>query len=36
MATTHKKSYDLTESEQLDLVTLLEQGKPPPELVTTS
>jgi site-specific DNA-methyltransferase (adenine-specific)/adenine-specific DNA-methyltransferase len=31
MATTHKKSYELTESEQRDLVTLLAQGKPLPE-----
>ena len=31
MAQPHKKSYDLSEAEQRDLVTLLQQGKPLPE-----
>lgn len=31
MAILHKKSYDLSEAEQRDLVTLLQQGKPLPE-----
>ena len=31
MAQPQKKSYDLSEAEQRDLVTLLQQGKPLPE-----
>ena len=31
MARQEKKSYDLSEAEQRDLVTLIQQGKPLPE-----
>ena len=31
MAGQEKKSYDLSEAEQRDLVTLIQQGKPLPE-----
>ena len=32
MAKNDKKSYDLSEAEQRDLVTLLQQGKALPEI----